>query len=145
MEVTKEMYELSKKIVNEYDNKDSKKILIEQLEELFNKNNNLNPKEDGIMMPCCGEKYVFSYARMKHLPRNPYLKYRETQREGDVLYDEKSNDARFVDYNNLREAIRQAKKKGLYHIHWKMSIAVSEKIKQDGYIDHNDGLDTISW
>jgi hypothetical protein len=102
----------------------------------------LDPSIDGIVMPCCGERYVFSYDNMKHLPKNPKLRYRKN---GTIDYDPASADPKYVDYNGIREAIRQAKLKGLNHLHWRTCSATAERISKDGYTVHNDLLDTISW
>lgn len=156
MEITKEMYQLAKKIVDAYE---SKKIIpvsrsnpiqdvrVKETYELMQalekeKGLYLNPDVDGIVMPCCGEKYIFSYDKMKYLPGNPKLKYRN---DGTIDNDPFSPKPNFVDYNGCREAIRQAKKKGLNHVHWRLNVATSEAIRSEGYKDHNDKLDTISW
>jgi hypothetical protein len=94
---------------------------------------------------CCegvSNKYKFAYARITLLSKNPKLTYREN---GDVDYDPYSSFPQFVDYNNIREIIRQAKLRGENHIHCKMSVAASEQIRKDGYTDHNDEFATISW
>jgi len=93
---------------------------------------------------CCDKSasYCFYYDRMVNLQRNPNLKYRDN---GDIDFDPFSRLPNFVEYNNAREVIRQAKKAGQNHVHWRMSVAVAKEIRQDGYIDHNDKLDTISW
>ena len=157
MEITEEMYILAKTVVIKYENKQHsvkplpmrksyvKSALELQIDEIFNADNYNNPFKDGIIMPCCGQKYAFSYATMKYMHKNPDLKYKEFDSTGDIIYDANSREPSYVDYNNCREAIRQAKSKGLSHIHWKTSVFTSEEIRRDGYIDHNDGLDTISW
>lgn len=156
MEITKEMYQLAKKIVDAYENKKIipvshsnpiQDVRVKETYELMQtlekeKGLYLNPFEDGIKMPCCGEKYIFSYDVMKYLPRNPKLKYRY---DGTIDNDPLSPQPNFVDYNGCREAIRQAKKKGLNHVHWRLSVAASEAIRSEGYKDHNDKLNTISW
>lgn len=156
MEITKEMYQLAKKIVDTYKNKNiipvshsnpKQDICVLETYELMQalekeKGLYLNPFKDGIKMPCCGEKYIFSYDTMKYLPRNPKLKYRN---DGTIDNDPFSPKPKFVDYNGCREAISQAKKKGLNHIHWRLSAATSEAIRSEGYKDHNDKLNTISW
>lgn len=172
MELTKEMYLLAKQVVDTYEKKDEiekekQKNFVRlqnlherdnekhgyikaEMDKLFASNNYLNPFKEGIFMPCCGERYCFSYAAMKYMPKNNSffgrkLEYRKKDSEGDIDYDPSSRLPGFVDYNGAREAIRQAKNKGLKHVHWRMSVATSEEIKKDGYIDHNDLLDTISW
>lgn len=110
----------------------------------------LNPFTDGEVMPCCGRKYCFSYHTMKYMPRNPKLKYRGGSNEGDIDHDPYSRNPGHVDYNNCREAIRQAKAQGYNHIHWRLSVATSEAIRKDGYKDHNhpkwsNKYDIISW
>lgn len=148
MEITKKMYELAKQIVEQYEGDDDEERIeriAKKMKAIFDKDNYNNPFKTGEIMPCCGERYCFSYAHMKYMPRNPQLIYRSGNSEGDVDFDPKSKNSRFVEYNNCREAIRQAKAKGYNHVHFRLSIAGSEAIKADGYIDHNDKLDTISW
>lgn len=156
MEITEEKYIAAKVIVNEYPNakkivdtyetKNKVSMIQKILDEKFAKNNYLNPYKDGEIMPCCGERYIFSYDRMKYLPRNKNLEYRKENAEGDVHYDKDSKQPSFVEYNNAREAIRQAKLKGLNHVHWKVSSAVSEQLRKDGYTHYNNGnFDMISW
>jgi hypothetical protein len=155
MDITTNMYRLAKKIVEAYENKGvvtyqrnniqdpavaeaySKMKELEETKGLY-----LNPGVDGIIMPCCGQRYVFSYDAVKHLEKNEHLEYRA---DGTIDLDDKSPQPTFVAYNACREAIRQAKVKGLGHVHWRVSVAVAEAIKKEGYIDHNDALDTISW
>jgi hypothetical protein len=145
-EITEEMYRLAKVVIDEYEGKNNIDRIYERMEKTFDKDNYNNPFEVGEIMPCCGERYCFSYATMKYMPRNPKLKYREHKyNEGDVDFDYKSENPGFVQYNNCREAIRQAKAKGLDHVHWRLSVACAEAIRKDGYIDHNDKLNTISW
>lgn len=87
---------------------------------------------------------------LKILPnRNPDLKYRE---DGDVDYDPKSKNPGFVAYNNIREAIRQAKKRGDTHVKVMLSNATEEMMRKDGYMvvyrnsTEGDGMyDTVSW
>lgn len=154
------MYELAKKVVATYE-EENKQLpyrkplpfistpdideIARKMNATFENDNYNNPFEVGEVMPCCGQKYCFSYARMKYLPRNKKLKYREKDAEGDVNWDGTSREPSHVEYNNCREAIRQAKAKGLNHVHWKLSVATSGQIRKDGYYDHNDKLDTISW
>lgn len=146
MEITKEMYKMAKKVVDEYEGTAPYTEAKEKMEEVFEANNYNNPFEDGPVMPCCGRRYVFSYATMKYMTRNPKLKYRETEHdEGEIDHDPESSHPKFVQYNNCREAIRQAKEKGYDHVHWRTSTACDEAISADGYIVHNDSLDTISW
>jgi hypothetical protein len=102
-----------------------------------------NPFVEGEQMPCCDRKYCFSYHAAKYLPRtNRKLKWRD---ENTIDYDPASRNPKFCDYNETREAIRQAKAAGYDHVHWRMSVAVAEEIVKDGYRDHNDKFDTISW
>lgn len=148
MEITKEMYELAKQIVEQYEgDTDEAKIerIAKKMSATFDKDNYNNPFKVGEIMPCCGERYCFSYATMKYMPRNSRLRYRSKDAEGDVDFDPYSKNSGFVQYNNCREAIRQAKAKGHDHVHWRLSVACSEAIRADGYIYHNDKLDTISW
>jgi len=145
MEITKEMYKMAKKVVEEYEGTAPYTEAKEKMKAVFEENNYNNPFEEGPIMPCCGRRYAFSYDTMKYMPKNPKLKYREKYSEGDVDYDSESSHPRFVQYNNCREAIRQAKEKGYDHVHWRTSVACDEAISADGYIVCNDGLDTISW
>lgn len=153
MEITEEMYNLAKKMVFEYEKKvgvmtplpllkKCKSKLQLELEKIFDENNYNKPNIDGLIMPCCRKRYVFSYDRMKHMYKNTELEYSD---DGNIKYDKNSVNPSFVEYNNCKEAIRQAKNQGLDHVHWKTSISVSNEIRKEGYIDHNDGLDTISW
>jgi hypothetical protein len=89
-----------------------------------------NPSKEGDVMPCCYQRYCFSYDRMKYLPKNPKLKYRT---DGTIAHDPYSNQPTFCDYNGAREAIRQAKIKGLNHVHWRLSTASAEPLERDGY------------
>jgi hypothetical protein len=95
-----------------------------------------NPYKEGEIMPCCGQRYCFSYDRMKYLPRNPNLKYRT---DGTIDVDPHSSQPRFCDYNGAREAIRQAKIKGLDHVHWRVSTAMAEALQRDGYFGYGGG------
>lgn len=142
MQITDEMYQLAIKIVEEYEGKTPEERAKKALDKLFEKNPHSNPFTEGIIMPCCGQPYARSYDYMKYLPRNPRLKYRDN---GDVDNDPESRQPTWVQYNNLREIIRQAKEKGLTHCHASTSVFSSEEIRKDGYKDHNDGLSTISW
>lgn len=158
MDITKKMYDLAKQLVATYEEENKTPAvsriepyrqidaeLSKKIQAKFDADNYNNPFEVGEIMPCCGQRYCFSYARMKYMPRNRKLTYREKDAKGDIDRDDKSREPYHVEYNNCREAIRQAKEKGLNHVHWKTSVAVSEQIRKDGYRDHNDGLDTISW
>ena len=142
MHITDEMYQLAVKIVEEYEGKTPEERASKALDKLFQKKPYANPLKEGIIMPCCGERYARSYDDMKYLPKNPKLKYRDN---GDVDYDPDSRQPTWVQYNNLREVIRQAKEKGLNHCHHSTSVFSSGEISKDGYKVHNDGLNTISW
>lgn len=112
------------------------------------KNLHNNPYEDGEIMSCCGQKYCFSYDRMKYLPRNPKLKYRL---DGTVDKDPFSRSPGNCDYNGAREAIRQAKIKGFDHVHWRVSSATANELERDGYRGSDGGRlmnkdnDKICW
>ena len=140
--ITKDMYEFAKSVVKNYEMFQNREFVAKKIEEKFNQNNNLNPFKDGEIMPCCGEIYAFSYSRMKYLPKNHKLRYRKN---GDIDFDKNSKSSLFVEYNNAREAIRQAKNKNHNHVHWKISSAVAEELEKDGYICTHDELDTIKW
>ena len=142
MHITDEMYQLAVKIVEEYEGATPEERASKALDKLFQKNPYANPFTEGIIMPCCGERYERSYHTMKYLPRNPKLKYRE---DGDIDFDPDSREPKWCDYNALRERIRQAKEKGLTHCHASTSVFSGSEISADGYKVHNDGLGTISW
>ncbi len=99
-------------------------------------------------IPCCQDVLTFNRDeynndRMRRLPKNKKLTYR-----GDgvtIDYDPDSRQPSHCDYNQAREVIRQAKLKGLTHIHWACSSAMAKELEEDGYTIHNDKNRTISW
>lgn len=101
-----------------------------QQQKVLTENMYKNPYVDGDVMKCCNLKYCFSYDRMKYLPPNPKLKYRT---DGTIDNDPYSRKPTFCEYNAAREAIRQAKIKGLNHVHWRLSSAVATELQLDGY------------
>lgn len=75
---------------------------------------------------------------MKYQKRNPSLKYRETKyNQGDVDFDPKSPQPSFVDYNGVRESIRQAKLAGEDHPKF------NKKLMKQGK-DFSDMMDKMS-
>lgn len=156
VDITEDMYRLAKMIVEAYENnpvvpvnwmleKQDPRVMkaSEEMKKLVDtKGMYLNPFVDGVVMPCCGRRHLFSYGAMMYLPKNSILRYRPN---GDVDFDPKSRRPEFVEYNNLREVIRQAKEDKFRHVHWRTSVACDETISKDGYRVHNDLLHTVSW
>ena len=101
MDITDEMYNLAKSIVERYeDTKQTPHILT------------LEGKREFI----------------KSMPRNPNLKYNV---DGEVSKDHMSRIPNFVDYNTTREVIRRAKINGHTSILWLTSVAVAEELEKD--------------
>jgi len=101
-------------------------------------------KKESNVPACCKavSTYEFEYNMFRKIPRNPKLKYRK---DGDIDHDPSSRAPKYCDYNAVREVIRQAKQKGLDHVHWRTSVATAREIIKDGYTVWNDDHDTISW
>jgi hypothetical protein len=65
--------------------------------------------------------------------RYSHLKFRA---DGDVDYDERSKNPRFVSYNNVRLEIKESLIRGEHFFTWNFSNMVWESLVADGYRPH---------
>ncbi len=87
--------------------------------------------------------YVFRKNSPGTRYRNPELTYRKN---GDVDFDPHSRKKGFVEYNNAREAIRQARERGENCVKFSTCIATEAELTKDGYtFGYNENGRYITW